>query len=230
MFKLYQRFGLAANGSKSSKGGDGGDSKTERRFAMGKHSNRVPSALKHGIFSGIGALPTENSAKFRKFKKQIFAELGLVGPSEEDIGDKIVCLEWRLKNLFTYELAKRAKQRHRSIYAQFDPPQYEPYLLPLAPPIDPDYREPEPPSPEELAARRKAADEQAKAELGDAIELVELGNVVTYEFLEKQLAIMERLEVMIARAYKKLLYVRGVKSMSFSTAAAASQPRLGNAA
>jgi len=100
----------------------------------------------------------------------------------------------------------------------------------LAPLIDPDYREPEPPSPEELAARRKAADEQAKAELGDAIELVELGDVVTYEFLEKQLAIMERLEVMIARAYKKLLYVRGVKSMSFSTAAAPSQPRLGKAA
>jgi hypothetical protein len=194
---------------------------------MGKHSNRVPSAVKHGIFSGIGPLPTENSAKFWKFKKQIFAELGLVGPSEEGIGDKIVCFEWRLKNLFTYELAKRAKQRHRSIYAQVDPPQYEPYFPRL---IDPDYRELEPPSPEELAARRKAADEQAKAELGDAIKLVELGDVVTYEFLEKQLAIMERLEVMIARVYKKLLYVRGVKSMSFSTAAAASQPRLGKAA
>jgi hypothetical protein len=194
---------------------------------MGKHSNRVPSALKHGIFSGFGPLPTENSAKFRKFKKQIFAELGLVGPSEEDIGDKIVCLEWRLKNLFTYELAKRAKQRHRSIYAQVNPPQYEPYFPRL---IDPDHREPEPPSPEELAARRKAADEQAKAELGDAIELAELGDVVTYEFLEKQLAIMEKLEVMIARFYKKLLYVRGVKSMSFSTAAAASQPRLGKVA
>jgi hypothetical protein len=134
---------------------------------------------------------------------------------------------WRLKNLFTYELAKRAKQRHRSIYAQVDPPQYEPYFPRL---IDPDYRELEPPSPEELAARRKAADEQAKAELGDAIKLVELGDVVTYEFLEKQLAIMERLEVMIARVYKKLLYVRGVKLMSFSTAAAPSQPRLGKAA
>jgi hypothetical protein len=194
---------------------------------MGKHSNRVPSAVKHGIFSGIGPLPTENSAKFWKFKKQIFAELGLVGPSEEGIGDKIVCFEWRLKNLFTYELAKRANQRHRSIYAQVDPPQYEPYFPRL---IDPDYRELEPPSPEELAARRKAADEQAKAELGDAIKLVELGDVVTYEFLEKQLAIMERLEVMIARVYKKLLYVRGVKSMSFSTAAAPSQPRLGKAA
>ncbi len=195
---------------------------------MGKHSNRVPSALKHGIFSGIGLLPTENSAKFRKFKKQIFAELGLVGPSEEDIGDKIVCLQWRLKNLFTYELAKRAKQRHRSIYAQFDPPQYEPYML--APLIDPDYHEPEPPSPEELAARRKAADERAKAELGDAIELVELGDVVTYEFLQKQLAILEQLEGNITRAYKKLLYVRGIKSMSSSTAAVSSQLRLGKAA
>jgi hypothetical protein len=191
---------------------------------MGKHSNRVPSALKHGLYSGIGLLPTENPAKFRKFKKQRFAELALVGPLEEDIGDQIVCLEWRLKNLFTYELAKRAKQRHHSIYAQLHPPQYEPYMLPL---IDPNY---EPPSPEELAARRKAADEHAQAELGDAIELVELGDVVTYEFLEKRLAIMERLEVMIARVYKKLLYVRGIKSMSSSAVVAPSQPLLGKAA
>jgi hypothetical protein len=76
---------------------------------MGKHSNRVPSALKHGIFSGIGALPTENSAKFRKFKKQIFAELGLVGPSEEDIGDKIVCLEWRAPRASTPISSTRAE-------------------------------------------------------------------------------------------------------------------------
>jgi hypothetical protein len=199
----------------------------QRRFAMGKQ-NRVPSALKHGIYSGIGLLPTENSAKFRKFKKQTFAELGLVGGLEEDIGDEIVCLDWRRKNLFTYALAQRARARRRSIYAQLDPPQCVPSLPPLL--IDPDYREPEPASPEELAAGRKAADDQAKAELGAAIELAELGDVVTYEFLENQLAILERLDGMIARAYKKLLYVRGIKSMSSSIAAAPSQLCLGKAA
>jgi hypothetical protein len=195
---------------------------------MPRNSKRIPSALKHGIYSGLGLLPTESRAKFRKFKKQRFAELDLTGPLEQDIGEEIVCLEWRRQNLFTYDLAKRARARHSSIYSQVNPPQHAPYLPPLL--IDPRYVEPDPPSPEELAARRKAADEQAQAELGDAIELVELGDVVTYEFLEKRLAIIERLEVMIARAYKKLLYVRGIKSMSSSRVTALPQPLLGKAA
>jgi hypothetical protein len=71
---------------------------------MPKKSKRVPPALKHGIYSGLGLLPTESRAKFRKFKKQRFAELNLVGRLEEDIGEEIVCLEWRRQNLFTYTL------------------------------------------------------------------------------------------------------------------------------
>jgi hypothetical protein len=67
----------------------------------GKNGKRVPPALKHGIYSGIGLLPTESPAKFRKFKKQRFAELNLVGRLEQDIGEEIVCLEWRRQNLFT---------------------------------------------------------------------------------------------------------------------------------
>jgi hypothetical protein len=199
---------------------------------MGKRSRYIPPALKHGLYSGIGPLPTEDSAKFRKFKRQIFAELALVGRLEEDIGEEIVLLEWRRKHMFTYELAKRARERRNSIHAQLNPPlpHCDPYLPQLTLTIDPDYVEPEPPSPEELAARRKAAEEQTKAELGAAIELVELGDVVTYEFLQKQLAMLERLDAMIARAYKRLLYVRGLKSMSLSAATPPSQLLLGKAA
>jgi hypothetical protein len=43
---------------------------------MPKNSKRIPPALKHGIFSGLGVLPTESRAKFHKFKKQRFADLG----------------------------------------------------------------------------------------------------------------------------------------------------------
>ena len=72
---------------------------------MRKNSKRVPLALKHGIYSGLGILPTESRAKFRKFRIQIFAELNLVGRLEEDIGEQIVLLEWRRQNFFTYDLA-----------------------------------------------------------------------------------------------------------------------------
>ncbi len=42
---------------------------------MGKRTNHIPSALKHGIYSsGIGLLPTEDPAEFQKFKQEIFDE------------------------------------------------------------------------------------------------------------------------------------------------------------
>src|SRR6516162_9899275 len=54
-------------------------------------------------------------------------------------------------------------------------------------------------SPEELEALRKRAEKEVRSALGSAIELVEIGDVVSYEFLEKELAIRERLDVMITR-------------------------------
>ena len=82
---------------------------------MPKNSKRIPPALKSGIYSGLDILPTESRAKFRKFKKQTFAELNLVGRLEEDIGEEIVRLEWRRQNLFTYDLAARAPELGGSV-------------------------------------------------------------------------------------------------------------------
>jgi hypothetical protein len=50
--------------------------------------------------------------------------------------------------------------------------------------------------------------------LGAALELVELLDVATLGHLEKRLVILDRLEAMIARLYKKLAYVRAIKSMA----------------
>ena len=83
---------------------------------------RVPSALKHGLYSGIGLLPTEDPAEFEKFKQAVFDELAPVGQIEEGIVEHIACLLWRRQNLFTYCLANRARNRHTSIYAQLSPP------------------------------------------------------------------------------------------------------------
>jgi hypothetical protein len=189
-----------------------------------RKQNRIPSALKHGIYSGLGLLPTESPAKFRKFKKQRFAELALTGPLEEDIGEEIVRLEWRRKNLFTYLLAKRARDWCSSIHSKWVPPtRWDFPELPLL-------LEQETRSPEELEALRKRAEKEVRTELGSAVELVEIGEVVSYEFLEKELAIRERLDVMITRAYKKLAYVRAIKSMSPPALPAPSQSLLKKAA
>ena len=88
----------------------------------------------------------------------------------------------------------------------------------------------ESPSSEEIEAGRKRADKQARTELGAAIELVELGDVATLDYLEKRLSVLDRLEAVIARLYKKLAYVRAIKSMSPAALPAPSQPLLEKAA
>jgi len=193
---------------------------------MGKHTNRIPSALKHGIYSGIGLLPTESRAKFRKFRRQTFAELNLVGRLEEDIGEEIVRLEWRRQNLLTYDLAERARARRNAIQSELVPQVcYIDLLSPLR--SEPD---PENPTPEELRAAHRRADKRIRAELGAALELVQLGDVATLEHLEKRLSVLNRLDEMIARLYKKLAYVRAIKSMSPPALPAPSQPLLKKAA
>jgi hypothetical protein len=192
---------------------------------MRKNMKRVPSALKHAIYSGFGLLPTESPAKFRKFKKQIFAELNLDGRLEEDIGEQIVRLEWRRQNLFTYDLAERARARRAAIQSELIP-QVRYLGLPELP-FEPD---PENPTLEELRAAHRRADKRIRAELGAALELVQLGDVATLGYLEKRLPILDRLDAMIARLYKKLAYVRAIKSMAPAARPAPSQPLLEKAA
>src|SRR6516164_11216210 len=93
----------------------------EEGASVRKNSKRVPPALKYGIYSRLGLLPTEGPAKFRKFRKQMFAELNLVGRLEEDIGEQIVRLEWRRQNFFTYDLAERARARRSAIQSELVP-------------------------------------------------------------------------------------------------------------
>jgi len=62
--------------------------------------------------------------------------------------------------------------------------------------------------------------------LGGALELVELGEVATLGYLEKRLAILDRLDAMIARLYKKLAYIRAIKSIAARSLPAPSPPLL----
>jgi hypothetical protein len=61
---------------------------------------------------------------------------------------------------------------------------------------------------------RPAADKRARQELGEAYDLVEIGEGVTLDGLARQLAILERLDRSIEADYKRLLLLRGVKSLS----------------
>jgi hypothetical protein len=172
---------------------------------MTKRTNRIPPALKHGVYSGMALLPGEDPAAYEKYCHEILIEYKPVGRSEEDIVKNMASLMWRRQNLITYRLAEHARETHSSIYGQLSPPFEEIPLL---------GREKETRSPEELWLLRKHADEEVRTQLGPSLELVEAGDVVTTDHLLRELSIAERLEDMIDRCIKRLLMVRGYKSLS----------------
>jgi hypothetical protein len=187
---------------------------------MSKNGKRIPPALKHGIYSAIGLLPTEDPVEFEKFKQEIFDDYRPVGRSEKIIVEEIACLQWRLQHLSTFGVAMRARHRRSAIYSKLPATGWYPRLVGF------EEAEPDPRSPEELEALRKSVVKEARTELGPAIELVEIGDVATIEYLEKELGIRERLHGMIARLEKRLLYLRGIKSISSSSATSSPQPLL----
>ena len=69
------------------------------------------------------------------------------------------------------------------------------------------------------------ADEQARQELGDIHQLIDVGAAATIDGLMKELDVIERLDGMINRCLKRLLIIRGVKSLS-SAASSESTPQI----
>ena len=187
---------------------------------MRKGTKRVPSALRHGIYSAVRLLPTEDPAEFEKFKQEIFDDYKPVGRSEKIIVEEIACLQWRLHHLSTFGMAMRARNRRSAIYSKLPASGWYPRLVGYEEP------EPDPRSPEELEALRKSVEKESRTELGAAIELVNIGDVATIEYLEKELGIRDRLHGAIARLEKRLLFLRGIKSISSSSAASSSPPLL----
>ena len=67
----------------------------------------------------------------------------------------------------------------------------------------------------------RVAEDQARQELGDTYyELAELGEAATFNGLTKELEVEERLDASINRCLKRLLLVRGLKSISAAPSSA----------
>jgi hypothetical protein len=181
--------------------------------SMSKKNSGIHPALKHGVYSGTALLPGEDPGEFEKLRKRLIADVAPAGPLEEDIVANMARLMWRRQNLSTYRLAGLAKQRISVIHHELIPRNnYDPLSL--------DSRDPE-----EVKAAEKAADEKARKELGRFLELAKLGEVATIDYLQNELSLIDRLDSMIDRCVKRLLMVRGLKSLSSSTSTAPSEPK-----
>ena len=111
---------------------------------MSDRQRKLPSALKHGVYSATDILPGESRAEFEKWHQQIIAELHPTGPLEEQAVYDVARFTWRKRNMLTLRLAKRAQQRADALN----------FLGP---------------EPDALVATA------LQAELGDYVELIEVG-------------------------------------------------------
>ena len=166
---------------------------------------RIPPALKHAGFCATGLLPGEDRAAFENLREDLITELCPDGPLESQTVATIARLTWRKQNLYMFRIAAAAQQRYATIRIE---------NVPAAKDFDvPSLLGENPPDPAELQAGIKAAEAQAREELGDSYPLVEMGEAATIPKMLEDFAVEERLDGMIDRCLKRLLFLRGLKSL-----------------
>jgi hypothetical protein len=160
---------------------------------------KLAPAFKHGAYSGLRLLPGEDQAAFEKLRADLIAEFTPVGRLEEDIVETMACLTWRKNNLLTYCLAQYASNRWSEIKS-------ERYSSSTYPGLGVDA--------EETNAMLRADKNKAQVELGGtAWKLIEINEVATTAHLLHELSVVDRIDGMIDRCLKRLLFVRGLKSI-----------------
>jgi hypothetical protein len=195
-------------------------------FPMGKPTKNVPSALKHGGSAGTTILPGEDEAAFNKLHHDLSVELAPNGPLEEDIVMAMARLVWRKQNLKIYTLIQTANKRFNTLISNsLKLSDYEEEKV-ASPVVGRHQRRRIYESPLEWSARFEAASEEALKEMGTDGELVDLANVVTIDNLLNELSLIDRLDGMIDRCIKRLLMVRGVKSLAAPPESSRSPKRL----
>src|SRR5262249_29409313 len=154
--------------------------------------------------SATAVLPGEDLAAFKKLHRGLIAELAPTGPLEDDIVATLARFVWRKQNLTTIRMAECARKRHSEIWSEIVPSEYS---FPLLSP----HSESDPAEREEAI---RVANDQARKELGDSYKLVEIGEAATFDALRDELDFQERLDGLIDKCLKRLLFLRGLKSMS----------------
>jgi hypothetical protein len=167
---------------------------------MGLPTSKRPNALEHAGFSAATLLPGESAAEFEGLHQALIAEFRPKGVLEEETVDSLAHLLWRKKNLVTFRLAERARQRVAEIQeAVISGPSLNPPGSDGASDFDATF-----------AQKELAAEAEARKEL---YPLVEIGEEATIACLMKDLAVHERLDARIEKCLKLLLLIRGVKSL-----------------
>jgi hypothetical protein len=184
---------------------------------------KLHPALKHGGHSAMALLPGESRADFEKLHRDLISEFAPAGALEDEIVADMAGFVWRKQNLASFQIAKGATRYYEHVRREKLP-------VPTSKPM-PGFATVETilgmkyPDPEKVKAAEEAAVEQARKDLGWMYEFVEIGEIATIDRLMKEIDVHERLDAMIDRCLKRLLCVRGVKSLS-PASQAAQPPRI----
>jgi hypothetical protein len=157
-------------------------------------------------YSATAILPGEDAAKFEKLHRDVITELTPNGVLEDDLVETIARLLWRKQNLPTLKIAWLAQSHSRQILEDkiYWLLENSPVPRSVKPAIDPATR----------SEAVREADDQAREELGDVYELVEIGEAATVKGLMNELDVRARLDTEIGKCVKRLLFLRGLKSIS----------------
>jgi hypothetical protein len=161
------------------------------------------AALKHGAYSALTILPGESAAEFGQLHQQLICEWSPNGVLETETITTLAQLLWLKKNLSTFRTAELARRRVREIQ--------DAVISTIG------VAESEEPGERTFNERWHAAKDQARKELGELYDLAELGEAATIEGLNQELEVHYRLDAMIERGIRRMLMIRGLKSMPISS-------------
>jgi hypothetical protein len=197
-------------------------------LSMPTRGQRVSPALKHGAYSEATLLPGEDPAEFKELHRDLIAEFTPNGRIEEETVATIARLMWRRQNLARFEIGQLsyflAEGFKKAALAEASKNANESQERRNSKDDDELIAEFE-----ELIEADKRVAKAEGARKGEAeAEWFEITKAAALTRLMKELDVEERLDAMIDKSIKRLLFVRGLKSITSSAATESSPtPRKG---
>jgi hypothetical protein len=171
---------------------------------------KVSPALKHGAYSEAVLLPGEDPSKFEELHRGLVEELTPHGRLEEETVAALARLVWRRQNLQMFEIDQLSHLIAMGLEkaAAQEPGEW-------------DSRDDDEIISEfnELAKANQRYDKaQGTRKEKAGSELFEISKTATLKRLMKELDVEQRLDAMIDKLIKRLLFLRGLKSITSSAA------------
>jgi hypothetical protein len=182
--------------------------------------NKAHRALKHAGYSATTLLPGESATAFQTLRGQVVSDLAPDGILMEETVATIAHLLWRRRNLGIFREAESVQRQVRELRAAMI--QRIDHVSPKLGEVSEFQKT--------FLEKWGAAETQAREQFGDQYALVELGKAATIEGLLKDLEVQERLDALIDRNLKRLLLLKGLKSLDTSESAVPRLPRPSSAA